>query len=255
MLTSDMPAVFLTTAVVAMCQAFFIWRVWIVSGRTSYVLTGIQVLIALAGDACCLYLGIWSLSQTSLAAFSEVVEITYSWLACWAGVDVLITASMVYFLAVRPKKMHGSDVIHQSPLLRLVYLAFETNGVAMALQILTLGLVNYSLGAGNIWYTIPGLLEGKVYIACVLVTLNARNSTGTDATLSHSETTRSKGLGARNFSRNPNSVQVHITQDVDVDEHPVGYGSSTDASSPYALKFNSVREDDSSEMEKGRGMY
>ncbi|BGP20990.1 hypothetical protein JCM10213v2_009169 [Rhodosporidiobolus nylandii] len=244
---------YLTGVVVLMCQGFFIWRVFVVSGQKSYVMTGLQVLLAVAGTVCCIYLGAWSGSQTSLAAFINVISVGYAWLSCWAGVDVLITGSMVYYLAVRPKTKRGADIIASSPLMRLVYLSFETNAVSMALQIITLGLVNWSTKENHIWYTIPG----KVYIACVIVTLNARTSSAADSHASLSDpASRSKGLGARNFSRHPNSVQVHVTQDINIDESGEAFGRSQAALAPYEVNL-AVGDDGSvSEMEKGgRGMY
>ncbi|GAA5944375.1 hypothetical protein JCM10213_003243 [Rhodosporidiobolus nylandii] len=241
----------------------YIWRVWIVSGSSGYLVAGLQLLLALAGAGCAFYVGVWARDKTSLLQFTDIQDVAYIWLGLGVVTDCLITASMFYFLVLRPKQVSGVEGAYSSPLTRIVVKSFETNFVSLLLQSLALGLLRYSLKTNTMWYALPGLLESKTYIACVLATLNSRRSvTEGDSSLDPNlSNQRTKGYGARLFTSgsraNPQSVRVTVTRDVDVDhgsQCPQRDSEAGGQGGPYEVKFV-VGEEELDELEKAKDIY
>ncbi|GAA5889782.1 hypothetical protein JCM6882_004321 [Rhodosporidiobolus microsporus] len=249
-----------TGPMVLVAQLFFTWRLWIVSGKKAYILTGLTLLIALGAMATCYYMFSFALKAQLLTEFTEIASACWGWLGSELAVDVLITGGMIWYLLLRPKKIGGSEAIQSSPLMRIVIKTVETNTASLILQTLVVILIGVSLNKDSLHYTIPGFLESKMYALCVIATLNARSTTHPhDTTPSHSSNpgTRSKGLGARLFNNgarsnaNANSVHVHVVEERAVDEPK--YGSEV-ALTPAPLGKYSVQfdmEDGRSESEKG----
>ncbi|GAA6030720.1 hypothetical protein JCM8097_006288 [Rhodosporidiobolus ruineniae] len=263
---------FYTGPTVTIVQLFFCWRVWIVSGRTAYLLTGLASFIALGSS---LYMGSWAAKQDSLLAFPGIAGVCYAWLGAGLGMG------MWYYVLFKPGRITGgSEMVHSSPLARIVARSFTTGTVSLVLQLLVVILIVVSVGQGALYYSIPGFLECKIYPISVLVTLNARRSNSTalegeshthSASYSGARPSHSTGKGL--FSRRStagvgdltqNSIHVHIEKEVEVDQHERERdgsfaGSSmppTPASHPYSVQFELA--DMSSDEEKiahGNGRY
>ncbi|GAA5858016.1 hypothetical protein JCM8547_006664 [Rhodosporidiobolus lusitaniae] len=255
---------------VLVAQLFFVWRVWVVSGRKAYALVSLTTCITVAAVVCCFYLGVWSTQVTMLTQFTEKTGWAWSWLGCELAADFFITAGMVYYVLLKPRReIGGSSHMQSSPLMRIVIHAFTTNFASAVLQLAVVITIGFSIKVGALYYTVPGFMESKMYIASVLAVLNARRQTD-DATAHSSDynhnLSRSKGLGARPTtnlrSMQANSVHVHVEHQVEEERGEV-YGGAGQGFSPYAVTFSSSgggrggeKADETSVEEKGeRGGY
>ncbi|GAA5838082.1 hypothetical protein JCM11251_004703 [Rhodosporidiobolus azoricus] len=196
---------FSTATSIYVCQLFFVWRSWVVGGRTlvNNVLTAFQALMATAAAGCVYAMAILSVKDhwILLSDFNPLMKNIWS------------CASLLWHLVFRPRKI-GKDVI-SSPLTRIAVLAVKTNALSLIVQVTTLIL---TIVLPTMHYALPGFLEVKTYCVCVVATLNARNSANLSATSfdpSSASAPRQKGLGA--FDRSQ-QVTVHTTVQRDVEE-------------------------------------
>ncbi|GAA5879623.1 hypothetical protein JCM8547_003551 [Rhodosporidiobolus lusitaniae] len=269
---------FVTGPTILAAQLFFTWRVWVVSGRKAYLLVGALLLIVVGAVGCCLYMGVWASNAVMLTEFTGIAGACWAWLGAELAADFGITLGMVWYLLIKPRRELGSSShIESSPLMRIVYHAFATNGVAALLQLAVVITIGISLNRGSLEYTVAGFQESKVYIASVLAVLNARRQTDSGGALSSSHgasDSRSKGFGAAGLRRGStstagalfstsgraqqaNSVHVHVEHQVEEERGEV-YGGAGEGFSPYAVNFSSSgggrggeKEDERSVEEKG----
>ncbi|GAA6054018.1 hypothetical protein JCM3770_002420 [Rhodotorula araucariae] len=131
-------AAFIVVTSTAVCpvQLFYGWRVWVVSQRENRILVG-----AIGTLTCAMF-------------------------------DLLITIGMVYYLAIRPRHDNAGVLRTSSRLSQLVILSCKTNLLSALLQIVILALALSDKRSMNFMYV--DLWIGKAYIACAIVTLNAR---------------------------------------------------------------------------------
>ncbi|GAA5918035.1 hypothetical protein JCM6882_009482 [Rhodosporidiobolus microsporus] len=154
---------------------FFTWRVWIISGRKAHILVALNLLLILFGAGVAIFVGIKMAGYTSLFGFLEVKSWVYAWLSVALAADGIITLSIIYYLWAKPRALVGSETPHSTILTRLVIKSFQTNLVALLLQVVV--IVIAVTQTSGLMYAAPGAFEAKVYISCVLITLNARTST------------------------------------------------------------------------------
>ncbi|GAA6024788.1 hypothetical protein JCM10207_005586 [Rhodosporidiobolus poonsookiae] len=249
--------------VIMIVQFFFAWRVWIVSGRTSYLMTGVQVVLAIGGCALAYYMGSQAANFETVLEFSKVRSVAWAWLAVGLANDIFLTLSLSYYLIIRPRKMASSEATKSSPLAKIVLQAFQTNAVSLFVQLLVLILI--CVQSDTMSYAIPGQWESKIYVAAVIATLNARkpsdvSTTGhgfSSASFSGPSTQRTKGFGAgdRNgtgtFERGSVPVHIHVEQEEHVERHPYSPRSYSE-DKVCAIQFVN---DDASDVEKGRSPY
>ncbi|GAA5838111.1 hypothetical protein JCM11251_004709 [Rhodosporidiobolus azoricus] len=212
----DMHNVNSIATVVTTSQLFFAWRVWVVSGRKSYLLTGIKLVLILFSAGTALYMFVRSCSYTSSTDFNELKHWIWAFLACGLAVDGVITVSMVYYIWVLPASVLGMNMAHSSALSNLVVQSFQTNLVALVVQAITLSLAVADGTSMN--YAGAGLIESKVYIACVIITLNARTAIDGSGSSSHPSDSHSLHTFRPKRSVNPaiNSAAVHVQVDEEV---------------------------------------
>ncbi|BGP20689.1 hypothetical protein JCM10213_001064 [Rhodosporidiobolus nylandii] len=123
----------------------FLWRSWIISGRKSYVITLCQSALCCGSLGCVLYFGYWGSQKTTLSGFNEGSPAVWAWLGTGLATDVFVTASIVWYMVVKPKKARGSSIVHtSSPLMRIVMQSFQANFVALLVHTILLGLMGYS---------------------------------------------------------------------------------------------------------------
>ncbi|GAA5971604.1 hypothetical protein JCM11641_000657 [Rhodosporidiobolus odoratus] len=242
------------------------WPKW----YTSYIfLTGFEIAVCQFFWVCSFYLSIRAIHTTTLEQYGGYRPVADSWLGISVAVDVLITGSMIFYVWWQPKHDAGFNVVAQSsPLMRVVMHALTTNLAALVVQVAFIALATCR---SDLQYLLPGLSNAKVYIACVIATLNVRQSMQNGTSHSGSGETP-KGLTSRFFSTHSrgaaNSVQVHVQQNVEVDHHELdtfpslnrdspaangGRGAGRDGTEPYAVQF--VLDDRSSDAEKGNITY
>ncbi|GAA5889796.1 hypothetical protein JCM6882_004327 [Rhodosporidiobolus microsporus] len=218
----------LITGTVVLCnQLFFTWRVWVVSGRASWALTGAKLVLVLFGAGVIYFIFGWTLNRHSLFELVQIKWWLWAWLICGLLVDCLISAAMVWYLWIKPRASFGSGSARSSVLQQLVIRTFQTNLVSLVLQVVTLSIAITQ--SASLLYAAPGLVESKVYISCVLLTLNSRTAFGGEGVSTNPSSflpPRSKGLSAGmrgTFSRggqpahSVGAVHVQVDEEVAID--------------------------------------
>ncbi|GAA5889802.1 hypothetical protein JCM6882_004329 [Rhodosporidiobolus microsporus] len=225
---------FITGTSIFICQAFFIWRGWVVAGRDRYLFAAVQLIIATGTAVCIFFVSGKSVSWSLMEDFTPLKPVIYAWISGGLAVDLLITGYLVYSLLVRPKK--GSLSAVSSPLKRLAILAVKTNFASLIVQLAVLILI---VSRPTFHYAIAGFNETKTYAICVVATLNARSDSqsGTSyGATSGEQPGRVKGLGATNpFSNNNGQPSLQIHRSRHVDEESQYQQQQDEALAPYAL--------------------
>ncbi|GJN88657.1 hypothetical protein Rhopal_001623-T1 [Rhodotorula paludigena] len=225
---------FIAGLTVFVVQIFFIWRIWIISGRKNWIFPAIVLLIAAAAFAVALYVIHAALQRPLFTQFGE--------------------GATVYYLLIKPRRIGASTgALVNSPLTRLLLVTARTNSLSLLVQTFTLFLVVWKIT--TFYYAIPGFLEVEVYVASLVITLNARSGTGNGETTDFSDSgpTSRTSKAAKNFgnfsvaSRNASgvpSVHVHVQEERHVDiASDFGHAGNA-AAKPYAVKFSSASSDD-----------
>ncbi|BGP28237.1 hypothetical protein Rt10032_c24g6701 [Rhodotorula toruloides] len=254
----------ITATTVFTVQIFFNWRIWVISGRKNWLLCGALCLLQLGAMGCGLYMFAAMAREQWFPEFGNVRQAPFAWLGAGLGTDVLITAGMTYYLIIVPR-LNGVDArknqVIESPLRRLAIQTFQTNAVSLCLQSITLGMMVHTIT--NMNYAIIGFQEAKIYIASVVISLNARHTTGENSahfTESNPVASgRSKALGgySSRFGRSTTgaalvsqqrqrSVHVSVEQECTVEQNE----QSVTSPRPYTVKFVRV-ESDCTGAEKG----
>ncbi|KAJ8291388.1 hypothetical protein OF846_005410 [Rhodotorula toruloides] len=256
----------ITACTVFTAQIFFNWRIWIISGRKNWLLCGAVCLLQLGAMGCGMYMFAAMAEEVWFPEFGNVRQAPFAWLGAGLGTDVLITAGMTYYLIIAPR-LNGVNVrktqVVESPLRRLAIQTFQTNAVSLCLQTVTLAMMVHTIKDMNCFQ------EAKIYIASVVISLNARHTTGENsAHFSESNpgaTGRSKALGGSSsrFGRSTTgaglvsqgqqqSVHVAVEQERRVDEIEPSVASPR----PYTVKFERVESDwtggEKGDLELGR---
>ncbi|GAA5838119.1 hypothetical protein JCM11251_004713 [Rhodosporidiobolus azoricus] len=268
----------ITGPMVLVAQSFYIYRLFVTSGK-AWIFPGLTFAVALAATAACFYIFSFALRAELLSQFNDVAAVCWTWLGLELAVDIFITGGMVWYLLIRPARIGGSEAVYSSSLMRIVVMTVETNTASLILQALVVILIGFSLKRGSLHYCIPGFLErvflssaSKGYSLSVIATLLARKSGHElhDSNVRASEAggiARSKGLGARLFNKGStrgglptNSVHVQVEHEVAVDHHremlrqDEGGAGQYGGMSPVPLGKYTVQfdiEDGRSESEKG----
>ncbi|BGP39188.1 hypothetical protein JCM10450v2_003144 [Rhodotorula kratochvilovae] len=261
----------LTGLTILLVQAFFTWRIWIISGRKNYILPGIILLCQLAAFGIALYMVYAATQRPLFREFGEVRAAPWAWLALGLLCDILITGSTYYYLAFKPRQNGATrDAVVHSPMTRVVNLTARTNSLSLLMQVITLWLMIWKITTFH--YSITGFLIVKVYIASVVVTLNARrsmeNASDVFSDVPQSRLSRSQkpfgGLSVASRTGQHQSVQVHIEEETRIDSESrldgLHAGGAPAGTRPFAVKFETARSDDSGwtggeksgDVEKGR---
>ncbi|ORY62733.1 hypothetical protein BCR35DRAFT_195059 [Leucosporidium creatinivorum] len=148
-------------------QAFYAYRVYVVSKRNPWMPIAIMIfsLIALGfsfgstGEIFCL--------NSDFSRFGVFKYGVSLWLASAAFADVLITASLVYYL----KQSQSHFVTTNNIIDTLVENVVSTNGVTAVVAIVDTILFAAS---STSWHVLPQLCLIKLYFNSLLVSLNAR---------------------------------------------------------------------------------
>ncbi|GAA5901551.1 DUF6534 domain-containing protein [Sporobolomyces salmoneus] len=152
--------------IAATCQTFYAYRVWIVGKRKWLLPICILTLSAVSlGFAIASTVQIFHLKE-----FGRFQEFTYGvaiWLAGSAAADVLITASLVFYLSSSKTGLNGTNSI----LNRIIELTVSTNGLTCSVAILDAILF---ATMDNSAHVSPNLALPKLYFNSLLVSLNAR---------------------------------------------------------------------------------
>ncbi|GAA5916465.1 hypothetical protein JCM6882_006465 [Rhodosporidiobolus microsporus] len=157
---------------VCVVQLWYAWRVWVISER-GWALSGVIAAGALAGLGCILRIAVFCAQQDTLAAFAEVRPIVLTWVIVLTVVDLLITAAVVYYIVFKPRKESGGLLNSDSRIHSIAVLTAKTNLVSLVVQVIILALL---LGyPDEFHFGSPSFLECKIYVGCLIATLNSRD--------------------------------------------------------------------------------
>ncbi|KAH9035697.1 hypothetical protein EDB84DRAFT_1214657 [Lactarius hengduanensis] len=169
-------------------QFFFVYRIWVLSGRTSWLLCLVICLVSVFDAVAAIGGGVYVHVLQKFASGRILKILALTWLGGNTVADLVITGSMLYYLARRRGGYFSDHALY-----RIVILAIETNiltskwtpgsDVLLAsIQILplaTIGIVALVMVAvypDKNWYTCPTAFLGKLYSNTLLVSLNNRIS-------------------------------------------------------------------------------
>ncbi|BGP44081.1 hypothetical protein JCM10450v2_008298 [Rhodotorula kratochvilovae] len=211
----------LTGPSVLLAQAFFTWRLWVISERKNWWLP--SFLLLTEGTACglALWLASWAHRTTYFVEFQNIKPFLYAWLGCGLLSDIVITSAIVYYILFRPRRVSAAAKearVGESPLTRIAVKTFQTNSASLLVQTLVLAIIVTK--GRTMWYSLPGFLESKIYILSVVATLNARRSSSPDSGGSFSSTPAGAGktLPTASSARyGAHSLQVHVDRAVEVE--------------------------------------
>ncbi|PBK99741.1 hypothetical protein ARMGADRAFT_1008250 [Armillaria gallica] len=148
-------------------QIFFAWRIWMFSDK--WWLPTLIVLLAITEGIA----GIWSgVSAHFIGIFSKVQEHNEKTTAVWLGgtalCDVIIAASMIYYLTRSKTGFRSTNVI----LAKFVRITVETGAVCATFAILDLAF--FIAYKHNNYHLAPSIALSKLYSNSLLVVFNAR---------------------------------------------------------------------------------
>ncbi|KAI9453626.1 hypothetical protein BJY52DRAFT_1396831 [Lactarius psammicola] len=151
-------------------QFFFVYRIWILSGRSSWFLCLIICLSSTADAVAAFYGGIYTFVLGKFASGRMLKILALTWLSGNALSDILIAGLMLYHLGRRRKDGYFSN----HALSRVVRLTVETNVLTATVGIIA--LVTVAVFPDKTWFTCPMAILGKLYSNTLLVSLNNRIS-------------------------------------------------------------------------------
>ncbi|KAI9452301.1 hypothetical protein BJY52DRAFT_943117 [Lactarius psammicola] len=151
-------------------QFFFVYRIWILSGRSSWCLCLIICLSSTVDAAAAFYGGVYGHVRKKFASGWMLKVLALTWLSGNTLSDILIAGSMLFHLVRRRREGNFSD----HALSRIVRLTIETNILTTAVGIISLLMV--ALYPDKPWFTCPTAVLGKLYSNTLLVSLNNRIS-------------------------------------------------------------------------------
>ncbi|KDE06333.1 hypothetical protein MVLG_03371 [Microbotryum lychnidis-dioicae p1A1 Lamole] len=191
------PAVTATATII--CQAFFAYRIYVISGRSFFVPVLIMTLSVLQFG-----FGVASSFMIHFldSKFSRFHEFTYgveTWLFSAACADILITIFLVYYLRRASSTIEYSKT--HTVIARIIRRTIETNALTMLVAVTD--AILFSTGPGLAWHVIPNFLLVKLYFNSLLVSLVNRPSlttpNGSDQFLGHG-TDGEAGVGDTRWS-------------------------------------------------------
>lgn len=154
------------------CQAFFIWRVKVLTGKIW--LTIPLLFLCLVSLACTIGLSTYISINTDLSKFYDVLPHTLGaiWLSVTAFIDVFITATLSFYLGHRKTGFRKTDHIINKIIAGTVQNGLVTSACAIVELGAFLGLPNSGLHIAFV-FILP-----KVYGNTVMSSLNARRREG-----------------------------------------------------------------------------
>jgi hypothetical protein len=153
-------------------QLFFVYRIWVLGGRSSWPLCLLICLCSTVDAVAAFYGGVNTQILKRFATGRALKIPALIWLGGNTLSDILITGSMLYHLGRRRRDANGH--FSDRALSRIVRLTVETN-----LLTTTVGIVSFLMIAvfpDKDWFICPTAIIGKLYSNTLLVSLNNRIS-------------------------------------------------------------------------------
>ncbi|THU87440.1 hypothetical protein K435DRAFT_762603 [Dendrothele bispora CBS 962.96] len=157
----------MTGIISCLAQLFYAWRIWILS--QSYYIPVFVTLLALIQGAS----GIWTgVNAFHIGLFSEVLlengTSTIVWLGGTALCDIIIAASMIYYLSRSRSGFRATNAI----LSKLIRITVETGFITAALAVVDLSMF-LAFEQAN-YHLTPSITLSKLYSNSLMTLLNSR---------------------------------------------------------------------------------
>ncbi|TCD60454.1 hypothetical protein EIP91_010048 [Steccherinum ochraceum] len=243
---------FIEAVVSCTSQLFYAWRIWVIGG--SYYIPGVITLLAFMQGVTGIYTCAFADVLHHLSEFqTKSFRSTSVWLGGTALCDIIITASMLFYLRRAKTGYKATTTL----LTRIINITVQTGLVCATFAILDLTF--FIATPEQNYYFAPNLILSKLYSNSLLVIFNARlkivggrNSGQDDAFLTavSAESFRARTMQRMSNSTMPHAqvggIQVEITQRREMDMETPGVDR-------IELKTAQVLTRSSSEMDGAQG--
>ncbi|BGP15932.1 hypothetical protein JCM10213v2_003924 [Rhodosporidiobolus nylandii] len=157
----------LTALIACVVQSSYAWRIYLLSKRSPW-LPSLIVALTVVQLGMAIYGTVRALQDSSWSHINSLSWVVGTWLGCVASADILITATLTFYL-----RRARSDFEQTNSLLgRLILMTVEHNGLTAVTAIVSAAL----FGAGTTYHLVAGLAIGKFYQISFLASLNARST-------------------------------------------------------------------------------
>ncbi|KAH8988329.1 hypothetical protein EDB92DRAFT_1948015 [Lactarius akahatsu] len=174
-------------------QFFFVYRIWVLSRRSSWFLCLLIYLFSIVAAGAAFYGGIYTHVRDKFASgrmlkvlalvgplspqptflrFANSDDPEQTWMSGNASADILIAGSSLFYLERRRRE--GSGHFSDHALSKVVRLIIETNVLTSTVGIVT--LLTVAIFPDKTWFACPAAVLGKLYSNTLLVSLNNRIS-------------------------------------------------------------------------------
>ncbi|KAI9452299.1 hypothetical protein BJY52DRAFT_1288310 [Lactarius psammicola] len=152
-------------------QFFLLYRIWVLSERSSWFICLIICLSSIVSAVAAFYGGVYTARHPKFANGRVLKVLALTWLGGNALSDILIAGSMLYHLG---RRRRGAGNFSDHALTRIVRLTVESNVMTTTVGIISLLMV--AIYPNKPWFTCPTAIIGKLYSNTFLVSLNNRIS-------------------------------------------------------------------------------
>lgn len=229
---------FVVSFVTLVNQSFYSWRLRAIT--QSSVIPSIVLGLSLYQFGFIFWLMSYMARNKSFATFnSGVFPIGYSWLSSASAADLIITATMVYFLVIKPKR---AGVPHDSSniIAKIAWRTVQYNALSLVVQAAEFALL-LSPNAG-LWFCLLNSTLCKVLTFSLISSLTARNRNEIagskekdSSTGDNISTQRKRGPGLTS------GINVDVLSSVQVDGDAwAARRDRDDARIPVSVHFNGV---------------
>ncbi|KIY63539.1 hypothetical protein CYLTODRAFT_458024 [Cylindrobasidium torrendii FP15055 ss-10] len=158
-------------------QFFYAWRVWMVSMKKNYIVPGIIIMLSTLGWCIVCWMVHILATHELVADLQLVLPTVYVWLGGSVGADVVITASMIYYLDLRFRTRAATQHAPTHGRFRqIIFRTVECNVISLVAQAITVGLFNRP--QVGFFFVITDMTLAKIYTFSLLCSLNGRHSDG-----------------------------------------------------------------------------
>ncbi|KAJ6556444.1 hypothetical protein B0H19DRAFT_1152584 [Mycena capillaripes] len=240
-------------------QFFYAWRIYLISvrknwivpciirGKSSTLTSPITCLSLLGYSIICWMVSILA-THKQVADLSLVSPTVYVWLVGSVGADVIITASMIYYLDLRLRMSYASKSslnVGRGRFREIISRTVEANVLSLLAQTVSVGLFNRP--QVGFYFVLTDMTLAKIYTFSLLVSLCGRHSDGREHLSGGPQSSRSgeplplsdrhnRAAANRNMlsDRYPPSTQVSINvQHEIVDDQQWKTSDTTDGFEQY----------------------
>ncbi|KAH8992984.1 hypothetical protein EDB92DRAFT_2065361 [Lactarius akahatsu] len=166
----DVPIIGAIVALIV--EFFFVYRIWVLSRRSSWFLCLLICLLSIVAAGAAFYGGIYTHVRKKFASGRMLKVLALTWVSGNASADILIAGSLLVYLGRRRRE--GCGQFSEHALSKVVRLIIETNVLTTTVGIVT--LLTVAVFPDKPWFTCPTAVLGKLYSNTLLVSLNNRIS-------------------------------------------------------------------------------